>query len=276
LINKIHSKKETASIMIIKILTRVSFVLAFIGATSCTWDQISPQFDCTDSPVEIAITAQNDTSCGAVNGGFTINASGGQPPYTYNSEVGTNADGEYKNVAAGTYKVTATDAKGCANEVLVIIQNIDGVNINGVTTVDAGCKSSSGSIEVNASGGSSPYIFSLGNITQPSNVFTGLDRGSYTLKIRDQLGCEITQNVAISSGISYNNSIKGIIENSCAISGCHNGSTSPDLRTFSAIKSASNNIKSRTGNKSMPQGSSLTQSQIDMIACWVDDGALQN
>jgi copper chaperone CopZ len=335
-----------------KIPTWVISLLAFLGTTSCTWDQLTPKLDCTVSPVQIAVTDINDTLCGETNGTFSVNASGGEPPYTYDSEVGTNSDGEFENVAAGAYTVTATDARGCTNEIEVTIQNLDGVKIDEIISVDSGCNSSNGSIEINASGGSipylfglddvtqesnifsglgegtykvtatdakgcineinitienldgviidevalvnsgcnssngsieitasggsSPYLFSLGGATQESNLFVGLAKGNYTVKIQDQLGCEITQAVALSSGISYDNSIKGIIENNCAISGCHSGSVSPDFRTFSAIKSAANNIKTKTGNKSMPKGSSLSQSQIDMIACWVDDGALEN
>jgi uncharacterized membrane protein len=44
------------------------------------------------------------------------------------------------------------------------------------------------------------------------------------------------------------------------------------------LKNLAASVKLRTANKSMPpSGSSqLTQSQIDLIGCWVDDGALNN
>ncbi|MCX8489943.1 MAG: 2-polyprenyl-6-methoxyphenol hydroxylase, partial [Cyclobacteriaceae bacterium] len=71
--------------------------------------------------------------------------------------------------------------------------------------------------------------------------------------------------------------IKPIIDTNCAISGCHvSGGIRTDLSQLSVIQSSASSIKTRTGNKSMPIGRTLTQAQIDQIACWVDDGALNN
>lgn len=274
-LESIHNKKLLLMKMT-KFPIWVISPLVFLGATSCTWDQLSPQVDCAVSPVELVLVENINTSCGAQNGAFTVSASGGAAPYTFTSEAGTNSDGLFENVEAGDYAVVATDDNGCTSEMSVAIRNEDGVNVDDVTLVDSGCGSASGSVQVQASGGVAPYLFSLGGETQESNLFSDLDGGSYTLTIQDQLGCDVTQSVDILSGVSYDNSIKEIIENSCAVSGCHNGSVFPDFRSFETIQSSASGIKSRTGNKSMPRGSTLTQSQIDMIACWVDDGALEN
>jgi hypothetical protein len=66
--------------------------------------------------------------------------------------------------------------------------------------------------------------------------------------------------------------------NSCAISGCHDGSVSslPNFSNLSVIQANASMIKSRTQSGNMPKTGSLTQNQIDLIACWVDDGALDN
>ena len=76
--------------------------------------------------------------------------------------------------------------------------------------------------------------------------------------------------------VSFETDIAPIIENNCAISGCHGGNISPDLRNFSTIQARANRIKIRTQNRTMPRGRSLTQMEIDQIACWVDGGALDN
>jgi len=74
--------------------------------------------------------------------------------------------------------------------------------------------------------------------------------------------------------------VSAIIQNSCAISsGCHgNGSTNGPgaLTTFNQIKNAAGFIKSEVVSKRMPLGGSLTNSQIQSISCWVDNGALNN
>ena len=260
-----------------KRLGKLIYGFIILGTSSCTWEQMGPLVDCSILPVEIELLESNKAECGASNGSFTVNAIGGEPPYSYTSDVGTNEDGVFTNIAAGSYAITATDSKGCSVQLTVPIENLGGVNLDNVVVVDSGCESTNGSIRITASGGEEPYQFSLnGGSRQESSVFSGLDQGTYLVSVRDQLGCDISKTVEISSGISYENSIKGIIEKSCAITGCHNGSISPDLRSFSNIKARASSIKSRTANRSMPRGSSLSQQQIDMIACWVDDGALAN
>jgi len=250
--------------------------LIIISITACTWEQVTPRIDCSSSPVQVELLVTNESSCGSSNGSFAVNARGGEAPYEFTSEVGTNTDGVFANIGAGSYIVTVTDAKGCSSEISVLVENEDGVNLSDVTVANAGCGSSNGSINIDAVGGVEPYTFSLNGNIQSNNVFSGLSHGTYTVGVKDQSGCEITQNVKISSGVSYEQSIKSIIQGSCAVSGCHNGSVSPDLRSFNNIQASANSIKSRTASRSMPRGSTLSQQEIDLIACWVEDGAQQN
>jgi hypothetical protein len=233
--------------------------------------------DCETDPVQIELVESTDTDCGASNGSFVVNASGGEGPYTFSTKSSNNTDGEFTNANAGNYKVTATDAVGCSAVLNVAIKNLDGVNVQNVVANNAGCGTKTGSIQITATGGEGPYLFSInGGATQANNEFTGLAPGNYLVGVADQLGCEITKSTLILSGISFKNSISDIIKNDCAVSGCHNGTRFPDLRTLSSIQSNAASIKSKTANKSMPKGSSLSQDQIDKIACWVNDGALDN
>lgn len=264
-------------IMRIKKWLSVMNVLIFSGVVSCTWEQMTPSLDCTTSPVQIELIESIGAECGAATGSLTVNATGGEAPYSYTFQSASNTNGVFENVAAGAYTVTVTDAKGCATELNVTVANLGGVNLDEVVVSESGCDTQNGTIHVSASGGAGPYAFSInGGAAQANSVFTGLASGDYIVSVKDQTGCEITQTVEVTSGISFETSIKSIIANSCAVSGCHNGSVSPDLRSFSTIQSRANSIKSRTANGSMPKGSSLTQEQIDMIACWVDDGAQDN
>jgi hypothetical protein len=90
----------------------------------------------------------------------------------------------------------------------------------------------------------------------------------------------VTLTVTIPQGItgtSWSNDILPIMEKNCAITGCHNGtSRSNNFSQYASAKSFAKTIKSKTQDRTMPFDGSLTQQQIDLIACWVDDGALQN
>ncbi len=65
----------------------------------------------------------------------------------------------------------------------------------------------------------------------------------------------------------------------CTFSGCHNGDngSSRDWTNKANVLAKAGAIKARTQNGSMPRSpGALSQNEIDLIACWVDNGALDN
>jgi Cu/Zn superoxide dismutase len=82
------------------------------------------------------------------------------------------------------------------------------------------------------------------------------------------------------SRVSFSVDIRPILETNCQISQCHGSNAGiPDWSTYETISASAVGIKSRTGNKTMPpaaSGRSLTDEEIQKIADWVDDGALNN
>lgn len=82
----------------------------------------------------------------------------------------------------------------------------------------------------------------------------------------------------------YAEDVRPIIETKCAISGCHNGDMGADLNwtDFDEFheRAASGLVKFRVTHRIMPPSNSaagpLTQEQINIIACWTDQGALNN
>ena len=83
---------------------------------------------------------------------------------------------------------------------------------------------------------------------------------------------------------TFADDIRPIIETKCAISGCHNGDMGPDLNWNNFEKFhqrvASGLVKYRVTHRIMPPSFSpegpLSQEQINAIACWSDEGALNN
>lgn len=145
---------------------------------------------------------------------------------------------------------------------------------------DNQCVSSNGTIRIDVTEGNAPYVYKIDNgAFGDSNEFTTLSHGNHNVVIKDVNDCTIGLNITVPSGItgtSWSTEIKPLIQTYCALSGCHNGLSRPDLRLYSKAKFYAAEIKLFTQDKSMPFDGNLTQNQIEVIACWVDDGALEN
>ena len=78
---------------------------------------------------------------------------------------------------------------------------------------------------------------------------------------------------------TWNNGIQSIIKSSCALSGCHTGDVpQPKYDTYTAVKTFASSIQSRVSDKSMPPAgaTALSEAQIKLITCWVQNGAPEN
>lgn len=79
--------------------------------------------------------------------------------------------------------------------------------------------------------------------------------------------------------ISFAADVQPLIQTSCAIAGCHDagsGNKGGPFTNYTQIKNKAATIKGQVTSGAMPQGSSLTAAQIQLISCWVDSGALNN
>lgn len=76
--------------------------------------------------------------------------------------------------------------------------------------------------------------------------------------------------------ITYDNYMKALISGSCMGGSCHNaGSGNGDLTTYAKVQVYVNNGKFKSEvltNQSMPEGSSLSQEEINKVQCWADAG----
>jgi hypothetical protein len=226
--------------------------------------------------LEVVVENVVDATCANSDGELTVRATGGTGNYQFSLNGQQQGSPVFTNLAPGNYTVSVSDGN-CTATTAVSINNTDGLSVESVGVADSGCGSSNGSITLTTVDGVQPVLYSLdGSAPQESNIFAGLAQGTYEVVVSDQTGCEVTQEVFVPSGESYAGSVQAIIENNCATASCHGGNRQPDFREFSNIQSNADRIKARTQNGTMPPNSTLDQSEIDAIACWVDDGALDN
>lgn len=264
----------------------VHFFLIGLLASACANHSEEELADCATSGLALAVDNRgNPTGCGAENGSITVSATGGRTPYQFSIDGSTfQANGAFSKLLGGGYTVTLKDANGCETTADVTLQVPSSDLAASVeTTMVTGCGTTNGTITVTATGSKTPFEYQLGTGAFGANPeFENLASGQYSVTVRDADDCSQVISATVvrgESGVTYSGDIKSIIQTNCAITGCHvAGGQSPNFTQFANVKAAAGAIKSRTGARSMPPAGrpDLSQSAINEIACWVDDGAKDN
>ncbi len=262
----------------------LSVIIIFSMQLSCSSDDVMQVIDCAQSTLAISVVGTTEaSSCSAADGEIVVAASGGVEPYTFQIGATKNESGSFNALTAGNYEVSVADANSCIMLLEVSLSAAAStLSLTTTSTPDTDCLTGNGTITATSSGGVEPYEYKLNTGSFGSaSTFTALEAGNYTVEVKDSEGCSFIKDVSIikgETGVSFNAQIKPIINTKCALSGCHNGDNGANRNwtVFSNVKANAANIKTLTGNRTMPQTGSLTQDQIDLIACWVDDGAQDN
>ncbi|SDK60772.1 gliding motility-associated C-terminal domain-containing protein [Catalinimonas alkaloidigena] len=180
----------------------------FTGLASGTYNIVARDpNDCTD-PTPLVVTIAEPTNGVAFNnisrvdnsscdgdGQIIVSATGGTPSYNYSIDGGPYTNNNtFSGLLAGTYLISIRDANGCSVDSLVSLGGPSLLQAS-ATTTDALCAGdASGSIQVNVTGGTAPFIYSIDNgaTFQLPNVFGGLTAGAYTIIVQDNIGCRDT------------------------------------------------------------------------------------
>jgi hypothetical protein len=238
-------------------------------------------YDCAQSSLTIELAGTTAASgCGIADGSISVAVNGGIPPLRFKLGTLEQSESLFEKLPSGVYTISVSDSKGCEAILPNITLNATGLSFEATVISNTDCAGGNGSIEINVIEGNPPYQFKFGEAPfTDSNKFEGLSTGSYEVVAADANACSTVLNVTVTqgnTGTSWSNSIRPLMTTYCARTGCHNGKSRPDLRLYEKAKSYASQIKMLTADRSMPYEGSLTQQQIDLIACWVDEGALDN
>jgi subtilisin-like proprotein convertase family protein len=167
------------------------YVVTVSDAIACV-DTMS--FNIINQASGLSITSMNVTNefCGNALGAVDATVAGGSLPYTYLWSNGATTQ-DLTNVAAGAYSLTVTDGNGCRFVDNATITNNSGGFVQTFgNAVDEVCSNGQGSIDIQFTGGQTPYLFiwSNGGGGQ-TGALTGLSAGTYTCTVIDGAGCTI-------------------------------------------------------------------------------------
>jgi len=144
-----------------------------------------------------------DIRCnGTGDGQIGIYVSGGVSPYEYSvdDQVTWIADSVYSMLPPANYEVYARDANFCTvYGGAVILTDPPALNLSVTTTDITTCSGdTTGMIQAVATGGTGDLSYSLdGLYYQDSGIFHNLPADSYTVYVKDENGCSVSQPVTI-------------------------------------------------------------------------------
>lgn len=175
-----------------------TFVIDVIDANQCSGQfnlEVAPP-----PPLAIELDSIAASCFGDEDGVATVDVQGGIGAYVYQwDDPRAQTTATATGLPAGNYGVTVLDSNLCEiNGTLSIGQPAE-LFITSIDVIDVLCFSEgTGVLDVLAGGGNPPYEYSLNEEDyQISNILDGLIAGDYTVFVRDQLGCTVSQNATI-------------------------------------------------------------------------------
>ncbi|WP_125723486.1 T9SS type A sorting domain-containing protein [Flavobacterium ustbae] len=183
-------------------LTAGTYTVTVYDANSCQTTRMFTIHQPT-APLSTTEGVKQNTSCyGGANGVAEVIVSGGTPTYTYSwntTPIQTTATAT--GLAAGTYTVTVTDAKGCQTDRSFTITEPPALVASVGFESDASCNGGTNgyaTVDVTGGTGSGTYTYSWAPVGGTAVTASGLAAGTYTVTVTDANLCQTTQSFTIS------------------------------------------------------------------------------
>ncbi len=175
-------------------LTADSYSVTVTDENECS---TSMSWTLTESdPIEINISATNESSAGAMDGSVSTDPTGGVSPYTYLWSTGDttqNLDG----LGEGSYTVTVTDANECTATATASVNGVNCTLESEIVSQEIACNAGTTMACVNIIAGSAPfeYIWSDGSTDA---CISGIGAGDYEVTVTDSDLCTEILSITIS------------------------------------------------------------------------------
>lgn len=146
-----------------------------------------------------------NSGCSVNNGAVDVTVEGGEAPYTYSWSNGSDSE-DLSGLAAGSYRLTATDANGCLSSRTFIVRENNPISLSATMQQTACVENNSGAIDLTINGGEEPYSYSWlsGETTEDIG---NLAAGRYTVSVTDASGCSATLSIDVTAATFQANSI---------------------------------------------------------------------
>jgi gliding motility-associated-like protein len=150
-------------------------------------------------PQAIVISeSSTSASCfGSADGSATVSVSGGIPGYTYLWNNGAGTTATLTGIPAGNYTISVTDANGCS-----VSKNISVIQPSAVSLLTTSAAvlchgTSTGSVTVNASGGTPNYSYNWTGLSSTNSTVNALAAGTYEVTVIDNNACSASASIIV-------------------------------------------------------------------------------
>lgn len=155
-------------------------------------------------PAVLQISSLSSTIPSCVPGNdatITATVNGGTPGYQYALNNGApQSSGVFNSIGVGTYTLTVTDSKSCTATSVINVVSPNAPQILSVVKTQASCQPGcDASLTISASGGTSPLQYTVGSGYQSGNQFNNLCASTYTVQVKDAVGCTYSSLVSITT-----------------------------------------------------------------------------
>ncbi|MDB5234507.1 MAG: hypothetical protein JWR44_1500 [Hymenobacter sp.] len=145
--------------------------------------------------LQAVATAAASGCSGGATGSVSLAVTGGTAPFTYLWSNGITTQ-NLSGVAAGTYSVAVTDARGCTASCSATVGQGLQVRPTATPTAAACCNGTSGSVALTVTGGTAPYTYLWSNGMTTQNL-SNVAAGTYSVTVTDSRGCTGTASATV-------------------------------------------------------------------------------
>ena len=151
------------------------------------------------TPMSFTTINITEPSCmGFNNGEIEFNGTGGCQPYIYDLNNNPQNSGTYTNLLAGTYNLKIEDCHHCEIDTIITLNEPQKLEITSVNKNDILCYGEhSGTVSINAQGGTPDYTYILDSLNNNTGLFNGLGQGIHKIYVTDSHNCIDSSSVEI-------------------------------------------------------------------------------
>jgi gliding motility-associated-like protein len=173
-----------------------TYTVTVRDANSCSG---TATFNISQPAAALAVTSTaTAATCNSSNGKIVLHVTGGTPAYSYTWSPNVSTVDSALNLAANTYNVTVTDARGCTVTTSVAVTLTPAVVVSAGVKTDVSCfGGNNGTAHVTTTGGATPYTYTWSPNVSTVDSAVNLTAGTYTVTVRDANNCSGTASFTI-------------------------------------------------------------------------------